>query len=99
MARKSAAETARENAQAGIDGLTPIDGNEAKETKKEPAKEQRSVISALAPESLIKALDARATLTGKTRSDLILEACSQYIKDNPVNEDMVKAFLAMANAE
>lgn len=90
MPKKSNSEIIKETAGTVFDNMTE---------KKEPAKEQRSVISAMAPESMIKALDARATLTGKTRSDLILEACSAYIKANPVNEDMVKAFLAMANAE
>lgn len=96
MARKSAAEIAKENAQKGIDGLKEI---VAEVEPKEEPREAKAVISAMVPESMIKALDARATLTGKTRSDLILEACSAYIKANPVNEDMVKAFLAMANAE
>lgn len=91
MAKKNISELIKENSEKDVNSMKQVQEPEPKETK--------AVISAMAPESMIKALDARATLTGKTRSDLILEACSAYIKANPVNEDMVKAFLAMANAE
>lgn len=95
MARKSAAEIAKENAQKGIDGLSEIGAK----GEPEPKQEQRAVISAQAPVSLIKQLDTRATFSGKKRADIILDACNEYVKNHPISDDMIQKFLAMANAE
>ena len=92
MARKTAKELMEENAKNETGKVT-----ESKEP--ETKQEQRAVISAQAPVSLIKQLDTRATFSGKKRADIILDACNEYVKNHPISDDMIQKFLAMANAE